>query len=185
MNIVRLEKNNRQGMDDVMQMLVESFPHSWPNKHSALEVIDYCLEDGNIALVAVEAGQVLGFIGGQPQYGQTGWELHPLVVRSDRQGRGIGAKLVRALEGEILRRGGVMIYLGTDDEEGKTTLSNCDLYPNLLKQIGAVRNLDNHPFEFYKKVGFEIVGVLPDANGLGKPDILMAKRLGRSANEDA
>ncbi len=29
----------------------------------------------------------------------------------------------------------------------------------------------------YQKRGFVIVGVVPDANGLGKPDILMAKRI--------
>ncbi len=31
--------------------------------------------------------------------------------------------------------------------------------------------------EFYQKVGYTVVGVVPDANGLGKPDILMAKRI--------
>jgi hypothetical protein len=34
-----------------------------------------------------------------------------------------------------------------------------------------------HPFEFYQKCGFVIVGVVPDANGYSKPDILMAKRV--------
>ena len=29
----------------------------------------------------------------------------------------------------------------------------------------------------YQKCGFVIVGVVPDANGPGKPDILMAKRV--------
>ena len=38
-----------------------------------------------------------------------------------------------------------------------------------------IRNLNNHPYEFYLKVGFAIVGVIPDANGPGKPDIMMAK----------
>ena len=32
--------------------------------------------------------------------------------------------------------------------------------------------------EFYLKVGFSLVGVLPDANGPGKPDIFLAKRVG-------
>jgi hypothetical protein len=40
-----------------------------------------------------------------------------------------------------------------------------------------IKNLHRHPFEFYQKAGFSIVGVVPDANGPGKPDILMAKRL--------
>jgi aminoglycoside 6'-N-acetyltransferase I len=31
--------------------------------------------------------------------------------------------------------------------------------------------------EHNQKLGFSVVGVVPDANGLGKPDILMAKRV--------
>ena len=34
-----------------------------------------------------------------------------------------------------------------------------------------------HPYEFYVKMGYKIVGVIPDANGIGKPDIWMAKRV--------
>lgn len=29
--------------------------------------------------------------------------------------------------------------------------------------------------DFYRKLGFTTVGVVPDADGRGKPDILMAK----------
>jgi aminoglycoside 6'-N-acetyltransferase I len=34
-----------------------------------------------------------------------------------------------------------------------------------------------HALTFYRRHGYGIVGVLPDVNGAGRPDILMAKRL--------
>jgi aminoglycoside 6'-N-acetyltransferase I len=50
----------------------------------------------------------------------------------------------------------------------------------VFEHITKIKNLRGHPYEFYHKLGFVIVGVMPDANGLGKPDIFMAKRVGRS-----
>jgi aminoglycoside 6'-N-acetyltransferase I len=35
----------------------------------------------------------------------------------------------------------------------------------------------DHPAGFYSRMGFQVVGLIPDANGPGKPDILMAKRV--------
>jgi aminoglycoside 6'-N-acetyltransferase I len=43
-----------------------------------------------------------------------------------------------------------------------------------LAQIQSIRR---HPFAFYRKLGYALVGVVPDANGSGKPDILMAKKV--------
>ena len=60
-----------------------------------------------------------------------------------------------------------------------TTLSGVDLYPNVLAHLANIRNLRGHPYEFYQKLGFVLVGVMPDANGPGKPDIYMAKRVAR------
>ena len=58
-----------------------------------------------------------------------------------------------------------------------TTLSGVDLYPDPWQHIARIRNLGNHPYTFYQKLGFVISGVVPDANGPGKPDILMSKRV--------
>jgi aminoglycoside 6'-N-acetyltransferase I len=45
--------------------------------------------------------------------------------------------------------------------------------------VTHIKNLKRHPYEFYQKLGYVIVGVMPDANGLGLPDILMAKSVVR------
>jgi aminoglycoside 6'-N-acetyltransferase I len=121
--------------------------------------------------------KVAGWIGAIEEYNGHAWELHPLVVRQDLRGRGIGSALVADLERLLRDCGASTLFLGTDDEFDQTTLSGVDLYPNVYTHIAAIRNLHHHPYEFYQKQGFVIIGVIPDANGPGKPDILMAKQL--------
>jgi aminoglycoside 6'-N-acetyltransferase I len=136
------------------------------------------LETDRICRAAVdEEGNLLGIIGGIPGYDGNVWELHPLAVQPSLQGQGIGRALVEDLEAQVRLKGGLTITLGTDDEDGMTSLSNTDLYENLWEKIRDIRNLKGHPFEFYQKMGYVISGIVPDANGPGKPDILMAKKV--------
>lgn len=93
------------------------------------------------------------------------------------RGQGIGRALIVDFEVEVRLRGGLTIMLGTDDEDGMTSLANVNLYDNLPEKIASIRSLKDHPYEFYQKCGFVIIGVIPDANGKGKPDILMAKQV--------
>jgi aminoglycoside 6'-N-acetyltransferase I len=120
----------------------------------------------------------MGWIGAISSYDGHAWEMHPLVVRRDRRRRGVGRALVDDLGDQVRTRGGFTIYLGTDDENRRTSMGGVDLYPDVLDALVHIRNLRGHPFSFYEKVGFVIVGAIPDANGFGKPDILMAKRVG-------
>ena len=122
-------------------------------------------------------GTCVGWIGGLPEYDGQVWELHPLVVRPDRQKQGLGRALVADFEQQVKARGGLTITLGTDDEDGMTSLAGVDLYDHLWERIAHIRNLKGHPYEFYQKLGYTITGVVPDANGRGKPDILMGKRV--------
>ena len=122
----------------------------------------------------------MGWIGGISQYDGSVWELHPLVVRSEYRRKGIGRTLVADLEERVRERSGITLWVGTDDEDNMTTLASVELYPNVFEHITKIKNLRGHPYGFYQKLGFVIVGVMPDANGLGKPDIFMAKRVGRS-----
>jgi aminoglycoside 6'-N-acetyltransferase I len=120
----------------------------------------------------------VGWIGGISQYGGNVWELHPLVVHPEHRGTGIGRALVADLEQCVGERGGLTLWVGTDDEDQMPTLADVELYPNVIAHLANVRNLREHPYEFYRKLGFVMVGIMPDANGRGKPDIYMAKRVG-------
>jgi GNAT superfamily N-acetyltransferase len=184
MRIEDLRPSNARLIQQVAEMLMEGFaanwPGSWSDMGSALEEVRESFDEGRISLVALdEDGMALGWIGCISRYHGRAWELHPLVVAVSHQGKGIGRALVTALEERVRERGGLTMTLGTDDVTGQTTLSGANLLPDVWGHIARIQNLRRHPYEFYQKLGYAITGVVPDANGLGKPDILMAKSLAR------
>jgi aminoglycoside 6'-N-acetyltransferase I len=84
---------------------------------------------------------------------------------------------VADLEALVAARGALTLLLGSDDELFETSLGGADLYHDLPSRLRDVRVSGEHAYDFYRAVGFQIVGVVPDANGRGKPDIIMAKRI--------
>ncbi len=66
----------------------------------------------------------------------------------------------------------------------QTRMSGVDLDGRSIRKGAAdsmkahIEDLGGHPFAFYRRLGYAVVGVLPDANGYGKPDSLIAKRVG-------
>jgi aminoglycoside 6'-N-acetyltransferase I len=182
MKIITPQPNDEKFIQQAAQLIVDAFrehwPNAWPTFEDGLEEANELFEDGKICRAAIDdRGNLLGIIGGIPQYGGKVWELHPLAVQPSMQGQGIGKALAQDFEEQVCLRGGLTITLGSDDEDNMTSLSNVDLYENLCDQVKNIRNLKGHPFEFYQKMGFVITGVVPDANGIGKPDILMSKKV--------
>lgn len=182
MRIVDLPADDARMLEQVATLLVDGFrehaPESWPDLATGLAEVRESLHPDRISRVALaEDGAVLGWIGGIRQYDGRVWELHPLVVAAAHQGKGIGRSLVTDLETCARERGGLTLWAGSDDENYRTSLGGVDLYQDLPRHLAAVRNLKRHPYEFYQRLGFTIVGVMPDANGFGKPDIFLAKRL--------
>ncbi|MEP6896308.1 MAG: GNAT family N-acetyltransferase [Chloroflexota bacterium] len=182
MNIITLQPDNNQLMHQAAQLLVDAFKEHWPEAwltfDDALKEVHEMLEAERICRAAVDqSGNLLGVIGGIPGYDGNVWELHPLAVQPNMQGKGIGRVLVIDFEEQVHLRGGLTITLGSDDEDNMTSLANVDLFENTWEKIQNIRNVKGHPFEFYQKLGYVITGVVPDANGIGKPDILMAKRV--------
>lgn len=183
MQIIDLTCNNQAAIAQIIDFFVAAFEgrssENFANRENALEEIQDSFAADRISRIAIhQDGTVLGWIGAIQQYEGHAWELHPLVVRGDRQRQGVGRALVADLEAQVRQRGGTTIYIGTDDESGETSLSGIDLYPNVWEHLTRIQNLHHHPYEFYQKQGYAVVGVIPDANGFGKPDILMAKRVG-------
>lgn len=140
------------------------------------EVARIIAEPDRWGLAAVVGGNVRGFIGALRGYSHS-LELHPLVVDPAFHGQGVGRNLVGALEARARAEGYLALWLGADDDFGGTSLDGAGLFPNVLARADAVTAGRRHPLGFYRRLGFEIVGLIPDANGPGKPDILMSKAL--------
>src|SRR4051812_20139347 len=173
-----LRPDDLRAIEQAAELLVEAFPHWITNLDEGRQEVAEALLPERLCLVARAGSEVLGWVGGVPEYSHA-WELHPLVVRADARGQGIGRALVSALEQRVSALGALTLYLGTDDDRDVpgTTAGGLDLFPEPLAHATALEVI-SHPVGFYRRVGFAVVGLIPDANGPGKPDVLMAKRVG-------
>lgn len=167
----------------VCDLLVQSFRElspTWvPTVEAARAVVIEALGPGMISRVVLVDDRVAGWVGARHDYGSV-WELHPLVVGAAFRRQGYGRALVDDIEGLVAREGALTLLVGTSDEMGRTTLAGQDLFRD---PIGALRDLEptgDHPLGFWKSVGYTVVGLVPDAEGPGKPTILLAKRVGRN-----
>lgn len=170
--------------EQAARILVEAFkesaPAAWPTMKDALEEVNESFGEDRISRAALnESGRVLGWIGGIDTYDGHAWELHPLAVHPEFHGQGIGTALVKDFENLVRERGATTIWLGSDDESNQTSIGGMDIYPDVLQNAATIKNLRRHAFGFYQKMGYVVVGLIPDANGFGKPDILMAKRISK------
>ena len=113
MIISEFDRNNPVLKDQLSDLLRLTWPEEYGD--SSAEEVEEMMNPERIAVAAVDQDELVGFIGAIPQYGITGWELHPLVVESSRRKNQIGTRLVNYLEKEVASRGGITIYLGPFD----------------------------------------------------------------------
>ena len=151
---------------------------AWSTMEECNKEVEDSLVGEKISRIAVDENEnVLAWTIGDDVYDVT-WELELLVVRRDSKAKGIGRKMIVDFEQQVLKRNGTTVFLGSDDENNRTSLGGIELYPNPLEHLANIKNLDNHPYEFYQKCGYTITGVIPHANGFGKPDIWLTKQIG-------
>jgi aminoglycoside 6'-N-acetyltransferase I len=181
MDIVAFEHLTAAQRADCARILREAFTHvpAYDEDGDAeAEIETFLTVPERFAMAALDGETVLGFIGGIDTYSHAA-ELHPLAVDPAHHRKGVGAALTAALEARVAAMGKLTVYLGTDDEFGGTSLFGADIFPQALAKLADITPTNGHPFFFYRKLGYEAVGVVPDANGFGKPDLLMAKRVAR------
>jgi len=148
------------------------------SEHAREEIVEVATGPGACRAL-LENGVPRGWAGAE-QSSESAWELHPLLVDPDRHRAGIGRRLVEDIERHARDAGALTMELSTTDATGATTLGGIDLYADPL---GALARLDvvdpvaGHAFRFWQRVGYTVVGVIPDAEGVGAPSIHLAKSL--------
>ena len=190
-NPVMEQQVNLSSIDYTDQQLLAtlaSLSHKSSQTHSpnwlltvdaAMQELQRASEEGVLTSVLVEADTPRGWIAAEPQ-GHGSWEIHPLLVDPAASGRGYGRILVEDIERKMRSHGGIAAFLSTSDATHSTNLSDVDLYKDPMEALRNIRVRDHthgHAYQFWQRVGFTIVGVIPDAEGFGVPSIHMAKRL--------
>ncbi len=177
----RLEALQLADASRILREAIAGPSYKQPGEAEA-ETASFLAGPDRFAMAAVDGPAVRGWVGAVRGYSHA-LQLHPLVVDPLWQRRGIGRSLVAALEQRAVAEGYLTVHLGTDDEVGGTSLFNADLFPDALAKLARIEpSASGHPYFFYRRLGYEPVGLLPDANGFGKPDIFMAKRVARPAS---
>jgi aminoglycoside 6'-N-acetyltransferase I len=178
-NIEDLTADDGAAIEQAAALLVDYAPNraaAWPDLEAAYETIEEALDGDGIVRVALnDAGNVIGYAAAAPQYSHA-WELYPFVVAGDEQGKGVGSALLADIEELVSAEGGLTVYLGADDLDGVTSAADADLFPNVVAHAQKLETRSRrHPLGFFRSQGYEVIGLIPDANGQGRPDIWLAK----------
>jgi aminoglycoside 6'-N-acetyltransferase I len=152
-------------------------PRWLPTLDHAREEVEDATAPERITRVAFASdGEAVGWVSCWHDYGQV-WELHPLLVAPAHHGRGIGSALVADIERIVASRGAGVLVVGTSDETNATSLGGVDLYRDPIAALANLTAAPEHAVGFWRRIGFALVGVTPDAEGPGMPTLHLAKRL--------
>ena len=164
-------------VDAAAHILVVAFHDrspAWPTVSAAYGTVNEFAQDQHIAFGAFADSSLVGWIGATPSYNGNVWEIQLLGVTPEWQRIGIATALVRILISAVGHVGCHTVCVWCDDETNSTSIGGCNLFPRPLDALARLESGPRHAGGFYEHIGFVRCGILPDANGPGKPDILYA-----------
>jgi len=177
--IVELKHSDELWIDDISGFLYTCFrkysPEWLPNLEASREEVKESFQQNRRSRVLLKGGKVIGWISAFTD--KHCWEIHPIAVLPEEHRKGYGKLLVEDISTLAKESGAVSIWAGTGDETNSTSLSNLDLYQCMTKAIENFNAPTDHAANFWLDIGFTLVGVLPDEEGLGKPGLHFARRL--------
>lgn len=154
-------------------MMSNTFEYNY-DENSIIEMIN----NSFISIGYIENNILIGYVGLLKMYSNITLELHPLIIKEEYRNIIIESKLLKEAERIAKEKNALNIMLGSDDKHYRTNLSKFDFNNTDISEIlKNIKNINNHPYEFYQKNGYKIVGIFPNANGIGKPDIWLWKQL--------
>jgi ribosomal protein S18 acetylase RimI-like enzyme len=110
---------------------------------------------GHVSITDERDGQVVGFAYYAPDsMTDRTWDLYWIAVQRDIQARGVGSELLRAMEADIRRRNGRIVFIETSSQPS----------------YDATRR-------FYLKHGYEVGAVLADRYADGDDLVMFRKRM--------
>ena len=162
--------------DFLFQCFRKYSPEWFPDLTASKEEIEESFLTGRRSRVLLDdGGRALGWIGAITD--ENLWEIHPIAVAPIAQRKGYGRILVDDVCELARSEGAVAIWASANDETNATSFSQMDLYKEASSALTSFAAEADHPVQFWVKMGFSLVGVLPDEEGLGKPGIHFSKRL--------
>jgi aminoglycoside 6'-N-acetyltransferase I len=181
--IVAINPEDNRLIDNLAQLTYEAFKLHAPSWLPTLadarrQVLKSIVPDRICRVLIGSNDEPVGWVGVIPIHHGRIWEIHPLAVSVREQGKGYGRILVTEVQQLAERQGVLGLVAGTSHETGATSLYGIDLYDDPLEALKTLTCGTHHPLGFWMRIGFTVVGVMPDVDGRGKPGISLAKRIG-------
>jgi ribosomal protein S18 acetylase RimI-like enzyme len=157
-----VEKRDRE---PILRMVEHTKMFSPPEVEVAMELVDACLHKEQRDYITFVTDDGTGLATGYVCFGPTPategtFDLYWIVVSPDQHNRGLGKKLLRFTEEEIIKKGGRLIIIETSSQ------------------------MKYHPTrEFYLRNGYRVEAVIKDFYSRGDDRIIFTKMLNNPKEE--